>query len=157
MKKLTFTLLAVLFSVACFAQDITSAVTARVNLADRARKAEKALVKTYPLQALAARQNPDNWQEISWNEFLKQNKRTQEVEICSVNIDAESNRQCQQLAGPDFKLPIRRGQGAFDYSSIVTNQKIIYIYRQPSNPTPSGFRFPFHTHYLLLCNSLGIF
>ena len=127
MKKLTFTLLAVLFSVACFAQDITSAVTARVNLADRARKAEKALVKTSPLQALAARQNPDNWQEISWNEFLKQNKRTQEVEICSVNIDAESNRQCQQLAGPDFKLPIRRGQGAFDYSSIVTNQKIIYI------------------------------
>lgn len=128
MKKLTFTFLALVLAISCFAQDIASAVAAQVNTATRARQAEKTAFATEnALKALIARQNPANWQEISWKEFLEQNKHTQEVEICSVNIDAESNRQCQQLAGPDFTLPTRRGQGPFDYASIVKGQKIIYI------------------------------
>ena len=128
MKKITFTLLAVLFSVTCFAQDITSAVTAAANTASRARAAQQTAARQAdPLRALTARQNPASWQEISWSEFLRQNQHVKEVELCSMNIDVETNRQCQQLAGPDFKLPSRHGQGPFDYASLLTNQKIIYI------------------------------
>ena len=80
-----------------------------------------------PLAKLLERQNPENWEEISWKEFQKQNKRAKEVELCSMNIDVECSRQAAQLSNGEFFRFMKRGQGKADYASVVAGQKIIYI------------------------------
>ena len=76
--------------------------------------------------ALIRLQQPKNWKEISWEEFLKQNQYTKEVEICSSNIDLKFCQKTNDLL-KGSKLPIAKGQGAFDYTTITNNQKLIFI------------------------------
>lgn len=151
MKKIIVFILIVLFPVAAIAQSssklgstpfsgekkhIREAASAAKNSINLSALIEQTKKRSTPVseqpafaeaaKALIRLQQPKNWKEISWEEFLKQNQYTKEVEICSSNIDLKFCQKTNDLL-KGTKLPIAKGQGAFDYTTITNNQKLIFI------------------------------
>lgn len=151
MKKIIVFILIVLFPVAAIAQSssklastpfsgekkhIRKAASAAKNSINLSALIEQTKKRSTPVSeqpafaeaanALIRLQQPENWKDISWEEFLKQNQYTKEVEICSSNIDLKFCQKTNDLL-KGTKLPIAKGQGAFDYTTITNNQKLIFI------------------------------
>lgn len=81
------------------------------------------------LDKLAERQNPLNWKEITWQEFLKQNKNAKGVEAVSTRLDMKcTEAYCELL--PE-KIPLKAiaksGNSEVDYQTILSGYKLIYV------------------------------
>lgn len=78
---------------------------------------------------LRARQDPRNWKEITWQEFLKQNKNTKGVEAVSTRLDIKCTEACCELL-PE-KIPFgaiaKSGNSEVDYQTILSGYKLIYV------------------------------
>lgn len=90
---------------------------------------EEQLKRESVLNTLAERQNPVNWKELSWQEFLQQNEHTKGVERVSFHLEIKCTEEfCQLLPAP---IPLNTvstfGNSEVDYEKILKNQKLIYV------------------------------
>lgn len=81
------------------------------------------------LQKLAERQNPKNWKEISWQDFLQQNKHTKGVERVSTHLDIKCTENICQLfpAAIPIDLMQQTGNSEVDYKKILEGHKLIFV------------------------------
>lgn len=81
------------------------------------------------LQKLAERQNPKNWKEISWQDFLQQNKHTKGVETVSTHLDIKCTENiCQLLpAAIPIDLLQQTGNSEVDYKKILEGHNLIFV------------------------------
>lgn len=86
-------------------------------------------VKEAALQRLATLQDPINWKHISWQEFLKLNKHTKEVEHVSIDLDMVcADKTCQLLPGPIPLEAIQQTENSEpDYKTFLAGQKLIFV------------------------------
>lgn len=81
------------------------------------------------LEKLAARQNLENWKEISWQEFLKQNEHTKGVEKVSTNLDIRctENLFCLYPQSACTKIFENSGNSEVDYKKVLAGHKLIFV------------------------------
>lgn len=81
------------------------------------------------LQKLAERQNPKNWKEISWQDFLQQNEHTKGVEIVSTHLDIQCTENICQLipAAIPIDLLQQTGNSEVDYKKILEGHNLIFV------------------------------
>lgn len=98
-------------------------------LKKRAQTPQKDTAREQALQKLAERQNPKNWKEISWQDFLQQNKHTKEVETVSTHLDIKCTENfCQLLpAAIPIDLLQQTGNSEVDYKKILEGHKLIFV------------------------------
>lgn len=92
-------------------------------------KQDKTPSRKQALEALAERQNPDNWKLISWSEFLKHNKNAKGVELVSTHLGIKcTDRLCALAPEP---IPenafMTTGNSEVNYKEFVANHKRIYV------------------------------
>lgn len=98
-------------------------------LKKRVQPPQKDTAREQALQKLAERQNPKNWKEISWQDFLQQNKHTKEVETVSTHLDIKCTENfCRLLpAAIPIDLLQQTGNSEVDYKKILEGHKLIFV------------------------------
>lgn len=94
------------------------------------------------LGQLAALQNPENWKEISWQDFLKQNKHNQDVERVSSHLDLKCVGNLCQLCPAPFPQGtfITTGNDEVNYKDLLAGEHLIYIAEGMNHDTKSAPR-----------------
>lgn len=95
----------------------------RQQLANKKRQEQLAL------EQLSQYQNPGSWKHISWQEFLRQNKHTQDVERVSTHLDINCTEEiCRLLPGPiPLEMIQKESNGDPDYKTLLAGQKLIFV------------------------------
>ncbi|MBP3513826.1 MAG: hypothetical protein J6J74_05015 [Elusimicrobiaceae bacterium] len=98
-------------------------------LKKRVQTPQKDTAREQALQKLAERQNPKNWKEISWQDFLQQNKHTKGVETVSTHLDIKCTENfCRLLpAAIPIDLLQQTGNSEVDYKKILEGHKLIFV------------------------------
>lgn len=94
------------------------------------------------LGQLAALQNPENWKEMSWQDFLKQNKHSKDVERVAINLDLTCTNNICRLCPTPFPANVlfTGGNSEVNYKDLLNGEKLIYISEAMNHDTKSAPR-----------------
>lgn len=95
----------------------------------RQQQAERNRKEQAALEQLSQSQNPANWKHISWQEFLRQNKHTLDVERVSARLDIYCAEEICRLVPAPIPLETiqQEGNSEPDYKTLLAGQKLIFV------------------------------